>query len=522
MSAAASSGQDESSLALDRRTLPVIISLMLTLFLTALDTTIVNTALPSITGSLGDFSLYAWVPSIYLLTTAVSTPLWGKLADLYGRRPVLYSGMAIFLAGSVLSGAAPSMLFLVVTRAVQGLGAGAVQPITTTIVGDMFEPKQRARVQGFFSSVWGIAALLGPLSGGLLSDHLSWRWIFYINVPIVFVAFLLLQAFFVEQGVHRAHTLDYRGAFLLTMTLSALLLLVLNGETVWPWLSVQTAVLAVLTVGGSILLVRQERIAAEPVLPLALFRLKVVAVATVAGFCIGMLRIGISFQVPLFVQGVLGKDAIQAGLALAPMSIGWPLAGSFSGRLALRFGYRTVALVGMAGCLLGSALLLTLSAGSSFWIVSAFAFIVGLGLGLSATPVLVSLQSAVAWKQRGVATGSQMFMRNFGSVVGLALVGLIINRSLVGKATSSTVSKILNVHARSGLTPVARESIRQALLNGMHSAFLIAVLSSAIGFVALLSFPQLGGQTQAQGQSPARAEEAKGERSRESVPAVQT
>jgi EmrB/QacA subfamily drug resistance transporter len=493
---------------------------MMTLFLTALDTTIVNTALPSITGSLGDFSLYAWVPSIYLLTTAVSTPIWGKLADLYGRRPVLYSGMAIFLGGSVLSGAAPSMLFLVVTRAIQGLGAGAVQPITTTIVGDMFEPKQRARVQGFFSSVWGLAALLGPLSGGLLSDHLSWRWIFYINVPIVFVAFLLLQAFFVERGVHRAHTLDYRGACLLTMTLTALLLLVLNGEIVWPWLSLQTGALAALTVGGTVLLVRQERIAAEPVLPLALFRLKVVAVATVTGFCIGMLRIGISFQVPLFVQGVLGQDAIHAGLALAPMSIGWPLAGSFSGKLALRFGYRTVALVGMACCMLGSTLLLTLGESSSFSTVSAFAFIVGIGLGLSATPVLVALQSAVAWKQRGVATGSQMFMRNFGSVVGLALVGLIINRSLVGKASSHTVSKILDVHARSSLGSAARESIRQALLGGMHSAFLVALLSAAIGFVALLRFPQQGAQTPVDVQSPSQAPGTRSAPARDAVPAV--
>lgn len=476
--------------AIDRRAIPVIASLMLTLFLTALDTTIVNTALPSIAGSLGGFSLYAWVPSIYLLTTAVSTPIWGKLADLYGRKHVLFSGIGIFLLGSVLSGAAPSMLFLVVTRAIQGLGAGAVQPITTTIVGDMFEPKQRARVQGFFSSVWGVAALLGPLSGGLLSDRLSWRWIFYINVPVVIAAILLLQAYFVERGTHREHRLDIRGATLLSVTLTAALLAILNGGSVWPWLSPQTGILLVLTACAAVLFVRQERRAAEPVLPLALFRIRVIAVATVAGFCIGMLRIGISFQVPLFVQGVLGQDAIHAGLALAPMSIGWPLAGSFSGRLALRFGYRTVALCGMALCALGSLLLLTLGAGSSFLDVSAFAFLVGLGLGFSATPVLVSLQSAVTWAQRGVATGSQMFMRNFGSVVGLAFTGALINHALAGKATSDTVSRILNAHAHSGLSAAARHTIQQALLNGIHAAFLVALIGALIGLVALLGFPQ--------------------------------
>ncbi|MDB5074953.1 MAG: Major facilitator permease [Chloroflexi bacterium] len=488
--AAAATSATEPLPALDRRTIPVIVSLMLTLFLTALDTTIVNTALPSISGSLGNFALYAWVPSIYLLTTAVSTPIWGKLADLYGRRPVLYAGMGIFLLGSVLSGAAPSMLFLVITRAVQGLGAGAVQPVTTTIVGDMFEPKQRARVQGLFSSVWGVAALLGPLSGGLLSDNLSWRWIFYVNVPIVILAFVLLQLFFVERGVHRDHRLDYRGASLMTLTLTALLLLVLNGETVWPWLSVQSALLAVLAAGGAVLLVREERRAAEPVLPLKLFRMRVVAVSTVVGFCIGMIRIGISFQVPLFVQGVLSKDAVQAGLALAPMSIGWPLAGSFSGKLSLRYGYRTIALVGMACCALGVCLLLTLGANSSFLTVSAFAFVVGIGLGLSATPVLVALQSAVEWKQRGVATGSQMFMRNFGSVVGLALVGLSLNHALAGKATSRTISQVLSVHGRSGLSQPARNAIQLALLTGMHTAFVVVLISAVGGFVALLSFPR--------------------------------
>jgi EmrB/QacA subfamily drug resistance transporter len=488
--------------ALDRRTIPVIISLMLTLFLTALDTTIVNTALPSISASLGNFALYAWVPSIYLLTTAVSTPIWGKLADLYGRRPVLYAGMGIFLLGSVLSGAAPTMLFLVVTRAVQGLGAGAVQPITTTIVGDMFEPRQRARVQGLFSSVWGVAALVGPLSGGLLSDNLNWRWIFYVNVPIVILAFVLLQASFVERGVQKSHTLDYAGASLLTVTLTALLLLVLNGETLWPWLSIQSALLMVLTVAGAVLLVRQEQRAVEPVLPLALFRLKVVAVSTVVGFCIGMIRIGISFQVPLFVQGVLSKDAVQAGLALAPMSIGWPLAGAFSGKLSLRYGYRTVSLIGMACCVLGISLLLTLGANSSIVIVSAFAFIVGIGLGLSATPVLVSLQSAVGWKQRGVATGSQMFMRNFGSVVGLALVGLSINHALAGKATSRTISQLLSVHGRSALSQPAREAIQHALLTGIHTAFFVILISAVAGFVALLAFPR---QQEAPAQAPVKA-----------------
>lgn len=503
MSATAARQAGEPLPVLDRRTIPVIISLMLTLFLTALDTTIVNTALPSISGSLGNFALYAWVPSIYLLTTAVSTPIWGKLADLYGRRPVLYAGMGIFLLGSVLSGAAPSMIFLVITRAVQGLGAGAVQPVTTTIVGDMFEPRQRARVQGFFSSVWGIAALLGPLSGGLLSDNLNWRWIFYVNVPIVILAFVLLHVFFVERGVQRDHSLDYLGASFLTLTLTALLLLVLNGETVWPWLSAQSALLVAVVVAGAVLLVRQERRAAEPVLPLALFRLKMVAVSMVAGFCIGMLRIGISFQVPLFVQGVLSRDAVQAGLALAPMSIGWPLAGSFSGRLALRYGYRTVSLCGMACCALGVCLLLTLGADSSFVSVSAFAFIVGLGLGLSATPVLVSLQSAVTWKQRGVATGSQMFMRNFGSVVGLALVGLIINHALAGKATSRTISQVLSVRGRTSLTQPARDAIRHALLTGMHAAFFVALISAVVGFAALLAFPR---QQEASTQTSVKAE----------------
>ncbi|HEX6508895.1 MAG TPA: MDR family MFS transporter [Chloroflexota bacterium] len=481
--------QAETVNRIDSRTKIVVAGLMLTIFLVALDGTIVSTAMPSIVGNLGGFSLYAWVPSVYLLTQAVSTPIYGKLSDLFGRKRVLFFGIGAFLLGSVTSGAAQSMGMLILFRAIQGLGAGALFPVTITIVGDLFSLEQRARIQGVFSSVWGVSALVGPLLGGGLVDHVGWRWIFYLNLPVGLPAVIILWLFFHEERHIRRHALDIAGAVLLTSGLSAVLLLLLEGGQAWGWVSVQSALLAIVTGMSLGLFVFVEQRAPEPVIPLNLFRLRIVAVSSVAALFAGMVMMSVSFAVPLFVQGVLGKDAFTAGLALAPMTIGWPLAGSMSGRLAIRFGYRATASAGMLFVVLGMGLLSLLHQSSSFWVVGLDSFVVGVGLGLSSTPMIIAVQSAVAWAQRGAATGTNLFVRTFGSVVGLAVMGAIINHATGVYGGSAATNQSLDVHQRHAVPPRLLQEIHAALFNGIHGAFVASLVAGILGLLVVVNLP---------------------------------
>jgi EmrB/QacA subfamily drug resistance transporter len=462
---------------------------MLSMFLVALDGTVVSTAMPSIVGDLGGFNVYAWVPAVYLLSTAVTTPIYGKLADLFGRKPILFIGIGLFLTGSALSGAAPNMLFLILARALQGLGAGAVQPVTITIVGDLFSLEQRARVQGFFSSVWGVSSVIGPLVGGLFVDNFGWRWIFYINIPFGILAVVLITMFFHEKAVHRQHKLDILGATLLSVGLSAILLFMIEGGQEWAWVSVQSGGLLLLTAVALGLFLRQERAAAEPAVPLDLFRTRIILVSALGTFFAGIVLISVSFEVPLYVQGVLGLDALHAGIALAPMSIGWPLASMLSGRLVIRYGYRSAAVVGLFLDIVGCALLLTMGQSSSFLVPTAFSFLVGVGLGLASTPMLIAVQSAVAWAQRGVATATNMFVRSFGSVVGLAVMGAIINHATAGYGKSSATNQALSVSGRRSVSPALLNHIHTALFNGIHSAFIAALVAAIIGTVVVTNLP---------------------------------
>ncbi|MBV9280494.1 MAG: MFS transporter [Chloroflexi bacterium] len=470
-------------------TAPIVAGLMLSMFLVALDGTIVSTAMPSIVGSLGGFTLYAWVPAVYLLTGAVSTPIYGKLSDLVGRKPVLFVGIALFLLGSVTSGAAPNMLLLIVFRALQGLGAGSVQPVTTTIIGDIFTLEQRARVQGFFSSVWGVSSVLGPLLGGLLVDSVGWRWIFYLNLPVGVLAVAVIWWFFDERAVNRRHTLDILGATLLSATLTSVLLFLIEGGQAWPWLSPPSALLIGIGLVSLALFIRQERRAQEPVIPLDLFRSRIIAVSALGMFLSGTVVVSVSFEVPLFAQGVLGNDALHAGLALAPLSFGWPLAGAFSGRLALRFGYRATATAGLLCDVLGILLLLTLGPASSLPATASYSFLIGVGLGLSSTPMLIAVQSAVGWARRGVATATTMFVRSFGSVVGLAIMGAIVNHVTGRIGGSSVTNQALDVRSHHAVAPAALRAIHDALYHGIHDAFFAALAAVLLGVATALALP---------------------------------
>jgi EmrB/QacA subfamily drug resistance transporter len=408
-----------------RRKALVTLATLIGTFLAALDATVVGTAMPTVIGELGGLELYPWAFASYLLAATVTGPIFGKLSDTYGRKPVYLAGIFLFLLGSVLCGTSQSMGALIVFRTLQGLGAGAVQPVAITIIGDIFELETRARVQGLFGAVWGISAVVGPAAGGFITDLISWRWVFYVNVPFGIVAAVLLAATLTESFERRRRSPDYLGTVLLAGGLVAVLLALLGGD-----LSVATLALFL---GGLVVLslfVAVERRAADPVVPLDLFGERIIAVSALGNVAMGGVLLGVSVYVPLFVQGALGGTAITAGAAVASLSIGWPVGSFVGGRLLLLTGYRATLLLGAALIALGSALCVPMDDGTSLAYVVVAVVVIGLGLGFSSTSYLVSVQNAVPWRRRGVATSSVVFFRTVGGSLGVAIMGAFLNASL--------------------------------------------------------------------------------------------
>lgn len=412
---------------------PVLLAVMLSIGLVAIDATILATAVPAIVRDLGGLTEFPWLFSVYLLGQAVVVPVYGKLADLFGRKPMILVGIGIFLLGSLLCGLAWSMGSLIAFRVVQGLGAGAIQPIGMTIVGDIYSVAERAKVQGYLASVWAMAAVVGPTLGGVFADFVHWRWIFFVNIPIGVAATWALVRRFDEDVERRRHRIDYAGSVLLATGGTLLLLALLEGGQGWAW---DSATSLGLFAGAGVLLVAfvlVEQRAAEPILPLWVFRRRILNATTLAALVVGVLTLGLSSYVPLYAQGVLGHGAVVAGLALAALSIGWPIAASQSGRLYLGIGYRYTLLIGAVGVVAGTVLLATVGGGSSVWHLAAACFVVGLGFGLIASPAVVAAQSSVTWRSRGVVTGVNMFARSMGSAVGVAAFGAVANARVAGQ-----------------------------------------------------------------------------------------
>jgi EmrB/QacA subfamily drug resistance transporter len=410
---------------------------MLSTALVAIDATVIATAVPSVVAELGGFSSFPWLFSVYLLAQAVTVPVYGKLADVFGRKPVMLFGIGLFLVGSILCGLAWSMGALIAFRAVQGLGAGAVQPMSLTIVGDLYSLKERAKVQGYIASVWALSSVVGPTLGGVFSEYASWRWIFFVNIPLCLIAAATIGLRFHEQVQRRPPRIDYAGASVLTVALTLLILGLLEGGQAWAWGSPQS--IAVLGAGAVLLVafVLIERRAADPVVPLRLLRRRLLLATNVVAACVGAVLLGLTSYVPTFVQDVLGTGPLVAGFALAALSLGWPLSASQSGRLYLRIGFRATALIGAAIVVLGSPLLLLLGKSSSVLQVGATSFLIGVGMGFAAAPTLIAAQSAVQWQERGVVTGQNTFFRSAGSAVGVAVFGAIVNATLGGSGVES-------------------------------------------------------------------------------------
>src|SRR5262245_7316780 len=404
---------------------------VLSIFLAALESTVVATAMPKVVGSLGGLHIYSWVFSGFLLTSTVAMPLWGRLSDLFGRRSTYLTGLGLFLLGSALSGAARSMTELILFRMLQGLGAGSLLPIGMTIVADLFGLERRAKMQGYLSGVWGIASLLGPLIGGLLADHASWRWVFYVNLPFGAVAMALLGTALPRQtGVQRRPTIDYAGVALFGLGVSALLLGVVEAGRTAAWSRPDVLALLVLGVIALALFVRVERRAQEPIVPLRLFDNRVVVSATVTGFLAGMAMFGAISFVPLFMQSVVGTSAPPAGFVLTPFVLGWVAMSIVSARLVLKVEYRLVVLAGMV-CLAGAFALLarwddSVTAGAAMRDLLP----AGVGMGMNMIPMLIAVQSAVPRSDLGIATSMTQFFRAVGGALGLSLMGSVMARRL--------------------------------------------------------------------------------------------
>jgi EmrB/QacA subfamily drug resistance transporter len=481
---------------------PVLAAIMLSTGLVALDSTIIATAVPSIVHDLGGFSEFPWLFSIYLLTQAVTVPLYGKFADSLGRKPVIFFGIALFLLGSVLCGVAWSMPVLIVARAVQGIGAGAVQPMSMTMVGDLYTVEERARVQGYLASVWGIASVLGPTLGGVFSEYLSWRWIFFVNLPLGAVAVWMLARHFSERVIRSRHRVDYTGAAALTGGFSLIILGLLEGGVAWRWRSPWSLVVFAIGVALLVTFIFVERRAAEPVLPLWVFGRRILAGGNLTSLGIGAITIGLSSYLPTYAEGVLGTSALVAGFTLAALTIGWPLAASLAGRIYLKIGFRDTALIGSVFLIVGAVLATLLAENSSVWAAAGAAFVIGIGLGLCASPTLVAVQSVVGWERRGVVTGASMFSRSLGSAVGAAVFGAIANATLAARFASppaevadrlpgnvDATSLVLGGNTRS-TQPTVAEYIRSSLYDATHHVFLALAVLAVLGIGALLLMPR--------------------------------
>ena len=451
---------------------PVLISVMLSTGLVAIDSTVLATAVPSIVGELGGFHQFPWLFSAYLLGQAVTTPIYAKLSDVFGRKPILLLGIALFLLGSILCAAAWNMLALIIFRAVQGIGAGAVQPTAMTIVGDIYTLAERAKVQGYLASVWAISSVVGPLLGGVFSQLGIWRGVFVINIPLCLLAAWMFHRHFHESITPRHRTVDSLGALLLASAMTALVLAVLGGGQSWAWASAPS--IGAFTVGAVLLatFVLVERRAAEPIMPLWVFSRRLLCATTIVALGVGAILMGLTSYVPTYLEGALRVRPVVAGLALAALTIGWPATAAIAGRLYLRWGFKRTAVAGASLVVTGASVLVMMAHQPDVAVVAAVCLVIGGGMGLLAVPTLIAAQSSVDWNERGVVTGNNMFARSLGSAVGVAIFGAIAN-SIFGPGDIRSIG------------PAAIQSGSAAVFTGV----LVVAVATAVAVVAMPHTP---------------------------------
>ena len=472
---------------------------MMGLFLAALDATAVATAMPTIVGELGGLSLFTWVFSAYLVTSTVTVPVYGKLSDIYGRKRIFVFGVAVFTLGSVLSGMSQSMEQLIAFRAIQGLGAGAVMPAAMTIIGDSFSARQRATIQGFFGSAWASAALLGPLVGGLLSDFVSWRWLFYINFPLGIVSALLIIIVLHEKIERRDRTIDYIGAVSLTTAITLTLFVLMAVADPQGPVTATSAGLAVAAAGLFLFYGWHQGRSPDPILPLKFLRHPLIGPAVLALMLTGVVTYALSAFVPLYVQGVLSGSATLAGATIVPMSVLWPLGSFTNGRILVRWGFRASPLIGATLVGIGTLMVPWLDP-SLGWVWRAVAAgIFGFGMGFTNSTMTIITQNSVGWSERGVVTALTQFSRTIGGTVGITLMGAMLAAQMLirlpqdlpglpGGAGVNRANALLDPVSRATLPPETVQTLQTTLLASLEPVFWLIFAFGVVSTVAILIF----------------------------------
>lgn len=492
-----------------RRRWAIVAGVMTGMAIAALEATVVGTAMPTVIASLGGINHYSWVFSAYLVTSTVTVPVWGKLSDLYGRRIMYQLGIGVFLLGTLLSGMSGSMAQLIIFRAIQGLGAGALIPLGMTIIGDTFSIEERSKMQAYFSGVWGLSSVIGPVVGGFITDQISWRWVFFINLPIGVVAALIIGFALKEPKLTQKPSIDYLGAMSLMVAISLLMLaMVEGGGSINTIFSAEN--LLIFAAGVFLLMVFCwiETKARDPIIPFKLFRNKTVSVSVTAGFLAGIAMFGVLSFVPLFAQGALGMTATKAGSLLTPLMLSWVSMSIVGGRLLLKLGYRTITITGFVVMTVGFAMLAMFGRETPQYWLYIDLMLIGAGLGLTMLTLLIAVQQAVERSQLGTATSLNQFSRAIGGAFGVAIMGAILTSGLAAQLQKAAVGSnavltaeqaasfasnpnaLIEPQARAALPEQTLTVLQTSMASAMHPVFWMGVAVCILSLLAAFMLPK--------------------------------